>query len=233
MKKLIAVMVIISLIVAGLAHASNKIRESDDYIRDRVLLLKSKEGTCSAVEVKTATGAIYTLSAAHCSVLLENDSVEAVNEQDIHKRLKLVDIDYVNDLMLLAAFDSKSISIANVVYKHERIHVIAHGAGYPSYRVDGELLIEQKIKIEEPLHTEAQEAYCSKVPGSTVVPSFFGDVCLFDLNEMQSSANIQPGSSGGPVLNAKGELVGIVSSGDGVFSGFVPLIRIHEFLKAR
>nr|WP_107989247.1 trypsin-like peptidase domain-containing protein [Breoghania corrubedonensis] len=35
---------------------------------------------------------------------------------------------------------------------------------------------------------------------------------LGDANKMQISAPVQPGNSGGPVVNARGELIGVVVS---------------------
>lgn len=231
MKKLMVVLIILCLILVGMRHASNKLRASDAYIRDRVLQLKSREGSCSAVEVHSRSGMVYTLSAAHCKVLIEDGGVMAFNEQNVSKHLKMLQIDYANDLMLLEAFDNKAIDVAKNVYKHERVRVLAHGRGYPTYRVDGELLGEELIHVGEPLTSQATKDYCDSVPGSDIEYTMFGAVCMFTINEMQSSATIQPGASGGPVLNNKGELVGIVSTGDGIFSGFVPLAKIHDFLK--
>ena len=201
---------------------------SDIYIRNRVLMLVGNGVECSAIQVKAPSGKNYTMSAGHCAVIAVNGYVNAIHEDGSETMIKVLAVDPEHDLMLLEAADEKSIEVAKDSKPHQRVHTLTHGHGMPTYRTDGELLKDVDIKIEEPIDNDQALAKCKHI----VVGNFEMD-CELKLHVVMSTAQVLPGSSGGAVLNNKGELVGIVSCTDGFFSGFVMLKDIQEMLKAR
>lgn len=224
---------VFAILGAGINYASNvQHRRSDSYIRERVLMLTGKDMECSAIEIKAPSGKVYTLSAAHCSEMLQLGLLTATAEDGTVKVLKMIALGFAHDLMLLEAFDKNSIPVAKKVHKHQKVHTLTHGHSMPTYRTDGELLEEKIIAIGESIWDDDGMEKCSKL-GRQLIMSMDGFSCMFKLNVMMSTAQVMPGSSGGAVLNSEGELVGVVSATDGYFSAFVPLKDIQSFLKGR
>jgi len=208
-------------------------KRSDDYIRDRVVQLVGNKYSCTGVQIKTNKNKIYILTAAHCRVILSNDTTQAIDEQGNLTDVKLVDLNVSVDLMLLTPMNKKALIIAKTTKKHEKIHTITHGERYPSYRTDGELLEERSTIIIHVKQSEEPEQYRKCLTAQNMVLEYnpFVDICSMELTSMVSTAHVVPGSSGGPALNEAGDLIGIVSNTDGVFSGLVPILDIQEFLK--
>lgn len=233
MKKLLKYSVYTLVLLLICSQVS--LHKSDAYIRDRVLLLHNSQGSCSAVEVKSPLGKVYTLSAAHCSDLAVNGYIEGQDEKGDSKPLKIIKIDFAHDLLLLEGFDDKSVNVAGSIKIHDIVYTITHGHGHghgmPSYRTDGELLMEDEITIEAPLFDEESITDCGKKKNHELVLGEYGYACRFKYNIVYSTASVIPGSSGGPALNEYGDLIGIVSATDGFFSALIPLADVQAFLK--
>lgn len=231
---ILAAIGLVLAIVMVMGYAHNKaIRRSDPYIRNRVLMITGNGMQCTAIEIKAPSGKLYTLSAAHCSGMIVRAQVQAEAEDGSKKMLEFIAIDPEHDLLLLSAFNDKSIDVAKHDKKYERVHTLTHGHGMPTYRTDGFLLSDKIITIVEPIYSEEGMVECVPTPYQDLVFTVDGIGCKKTINLTMATAQVVPGSSGGPAVNDAGELVGIVSVTDGFFSGFVPLHDIHMFLKSR
>lgn len=221
-------------LVLGLIYSIWPTADMDQYARNRVLKLSNKDkGFCSGVSIKSPTGKRFTLTAAHCRVLLVKKKVDAELENGKHVTLKLVALDVPHDLMLLEESSQDSVDIAKEVSRHQKVFTMTHGGGYPSYRTDGELLREEPTPVNMTYIIEEAHEKCSKYKNQKEMPAMFNIYCIATIPLVVSTAATIGGSSGGPVFNPKGELVGIVSAGNGVHSCFVPLHIIQDFLKSR
>lgn len=211
MRNLVFALFCVTILITAVCfkHAKPPVikQTPDEYSRDRVVLLHSIMGSCTGVEVKSPKGKIYTLTAGHCIALFlyDKDAIFARLENGKEYRVHIVAKTLFSDLLLLEGVGDKTFAIADKApVMHDHVHTMTHGLGFPSYRTDGEVLMERIVDI-------------------TGLPWI----------ELFISAQVVPGSSGGPILNDKEELVGVVSVslGETIFSGTVTLIDIKNFLK--
>lgn len=234
-KQLIALNLLAVAMVSGMMGANMYSKTTDSYIRDRVVQLYSDHGGCSAIQIKAPSGNVYTLTARHCSALLENNRVRAKDEQGHIHILYLIDIDKDSDLMLLTSGDNKSIDVAAKIKAHQHVRTMTHGSMFPSYRTDGELLEEKdQIFPVASIQSKEDEDKCLAIPSQSPMETMFGRLCVLTLRNMAMTARVVPGSSGGAVYDNYGHLVGIVSALDDMGFGYmIPLHNIQAFLKDR
>lgn len=234
MKRLV-VLAVTGLIIGGsLGFADKSNRASDSYVRDRVVMLAGKEGTCSGIQVKAPSGKVYIVTAAHCDILLSNNKVVAIMEDNSKAVVQFVDIDRKNDLMVLTSPNKKSVDMAEKTYMYQKVHTMTHGAGHRTYRTDGELLEEKDLDIPAfPIDSKEDERKCKRQHGKVMLAMGLFPICVKTQHDAITTAKAVPGSSGGALLNESGELVGIVSNTDGMFTGVVPLRFIKEILMKR
>lgn len=244
MFRLIAILFIILIGVSAGICNNRHIHASDEYLRNRIVKLINASGSsCTGVEVRTPKKAVYTLTAGHCRVLLDgNKQMLAIDEQGHKTIVSFVAEDTKSDLLLLTAIGTKFVTIGDSVSAHEQVKAITHGHGLAAFRSDGEMIQPEVVTFEEEdIATDADLKDCMDRAPKTIVyqdVNFFTgvnhDICLIQTTEMIATTLILPGSSGGPLFNMKGEVVGIASAGtpEDPFGRFVQLHDIKEFLKA-
>ena len=242
MKKIVLAIVAVGAIVLVAGHLAGNLndeikRKSDVFAREQVVKLVTDQGSCTGVEITAPSGRVYTLTARHCKILIQDDHVAAITEDGQKHFLKVISIDKNSDLMLLQGVDGyEGVHVAKQNHKYEGIHSMTHGHGKPTYRTDGLLLDEEVVQVLMGfIHDADDQAKCLSTPSASAMESPFGTVCVMDLILTTTTAKIVPGSSGGPILDAAGSLVGIASATDseGMFSYLVRLSDIKDFLKGR
>lgn len=239
MKYIALILMFCAALILGCAGVHSSMarskKASDSYIRNRVFLIKSKMGSCSAIQVKAPSNRLYILSAAHCRVILKGENPLLIDENLREYAPKIVDTDVEHDLLLLEAVDGRSINIAKNIHNHEKVHTLTHGRGFPTYRTDGELLEERpvmRIGVDKEDKEEYEKCVRAQDDIGILIMSLTGK-CSYVVRSMLSTAMVMPGSSGGAALNEAGELIGIVSNSDGYYSGLVPLHAIQAFISQR
>lgn len=225
MKILIGYLLMIGLCFSG-ARCKREDKTSDAYIRDRIFLLHSNIGTCSGVQV-LVEGKVRMLTAGHCVEVSEDGkTLMAKSESGKDVKISIIKEDPRSDLLILTAADDKFLDIAKSLDNREHVHSMSHGLAYPTYRTDGSV-----IDLDKEIAVTVGYGECPSKPKFFFGGGPFGQVCILKVKEVITTAWVVPGSSGGAMLNDKGELVGIISISNGPFSGIVKLLDILRFIR--
>lgn len=246
MKKLIVIAAIaISASLEMYIHAQKKmeaetaLKASDAYIRNAVVQLIGPDGGgCTGVQIiSPESGKRLILSAAHCMGLVDEKGLVVVQVQSGRKmKLAVLREDSRSDLMAIAGTKhAGAIEVAETVKMHDRVHAITKGAMAPAYRTDGWILEETPGGfVAFPIVDEQDVARCESMPKYKIMADVFSMLCVLDVWTTQTTAQIIPGSSGGPLLNEAGQLVGIASytrRDVDTFGWFVRLRDVKAFLR--
>lgn len=199
--------------------------------------LTSARGSCSGEQVRAPSGKDYILTAAHCRVLENKGVITATDESGTITNVKIVAEDDASDLLLLEGMaDMRGLDIAKSIAPKEEVRTFTHGRGMATYKTVGTIIQAMLINVPVGMVTdEASRIACLSHSRNSVeaVDVFFGltaEYCVMNTIDTVTTAMIQPGSSGGMVVNSAGELVGVVSAGDGVYGYLVRLLDIQNFM---
>ena len=131
----ISVLVLLSLLLPFLVGCHRNVNNS-------IVKIFSEQGSCTAFEAKAPSGKQYTLTAAHCSILAdENQNVEALLENNAVVSIRVIAISPTADMLVLEGIPSlPALEIGEHTFPGEHIHVIGHGYGLPLWEVDGNII---------------------------------------------------------------------------------------------
>lgn len=224
----VSVVAALLMVVYGLS-----LSPSDESIMSKSVMLTNDRGECSGEQVVAASGKTYILSAGHCDSLMDPFGNIMVTTQDGRKMERhVIAEDPDSDLLLIEGVPNLSgLYISSSLSELEHVRTFTHGRGMPTYKTEGAMIGKQKVVV--PLFTidsPESDRRCSESSKYAPIETPMGKVCLLSVEELASTAGIVPGSSGGMVVNDRGELIGVASAGDGFFSYFVSLKDIKAFL---
>lgn len=213
LAKLVAAILLVEAIVLMtyslfLGYQTREYRKSDMFARQHILQLYGNNVLCTGVEVVSSSGKVYTLTAAHCKSMIIDNGVNYQEEDKGRGRVNVIKIDEELDLLLLKGVSHTGFRLGDSMNAFVSVHTMTHGLGMPAYRTNGELLAEDAL-----------------------LPTLSG---LGTANRLLTTAEVLPGSSGGPVLNAGNELLGIVHVRRRDYGGFsyaVSLTDIKKFME--
>lgn len=218
-------LVIIALLLAA-CSPSNK------FIRSRVVKLVSDKGSCSGEQVKAPSGVSYILTAAHCRVLEKDGQIIAQTESGHSLPRRVIAEDGASDLLLLEGLPGvEGLEIARSAPANTLIRTFTHGHGFDTYETAGVLVQEFQVLIPiSMIYDDASKAACVSQAKYKAFETVFGTYCVMDVAETVTTAFISPGSSGGPVVDGWGRLVGVVSAGGEGYGFLVRLSDIRKFI---
>lgn len=208
---------------------------SDHSIRSRVMKLTSPFGLCSGEQVRAPSGIDYVLTAAHCKGLIDaTGSITVTTEDGKVLKRRVIAEDGMSDLLLLEGVPGiKGLDIASWDYARQHVRTFTHGNRFDTYKTDGVLIQDNYVQVMLSLIDTPEKDMACHEPKNSIVDVGFGlQLCILQGYETVTTAMIVPGSSGGPVVDDSGSLIGVVSAGDGHFGYLVRLVDIKFFLRS-
>lgn len=224
--KNIAIIVVSYLIGCGIGLAAVKTinhyaKKTAHYQQNRILQLEGNNIGCTGTEVVAPSGKVVTLTAAHCQKQIADNHIGFIDESLSRGSLSVVAIDERLDLMLLEGTNKQlGFEVARKLAINDPIHTMTHGWSMPAYRTDG-MVIGVNLEVDPPVCKSSVDIAGFKLGLNCSVPP----------KRTVTTAWVLPGSSGGPLLNEDGDLIGIVYALTGPFSYSVGLDDIKDFLK--
>lgn len=229
MKKLYASL--FSLIVALSCFALAG--RSDSYLRNRVVMVKGNGISCTGEQVRAPSGVDYILTAGHCNKAIVDGKIEVITESGARLMRSVIAEDPTSDLLLVEGLPNlRGLDVAATVMPFERVITLTHGGRKPTYKTEGVIVSgSENVKAVTSLGESVEDCKKRGAKYDSIVIEDIGLVaCVLSVEETVTTATIVPGSSGGPVMNSSGELIGVASMCDGFFGYTVRLLDIRAFL---
>lgn len=220
------------LLASFMINVQQNLPKNESNIRSHVIQLESDRGFCTGIQIEAPSGDDLIMSAAHCKVLANDEGyINARIDDGRAIPRRIVEVQEETDLMILEGMPNlQGIKIAKEAPLHRIYQAYTHGKGQATHRADGEYLEEKQVEVLAGLIFEEKDAEeCLSKPGQKVVEGIY---CVRQYQMVVTTIDVEPGSSGGPIVNDADELVGIVSSANSFFSNIVPLHSIHDFIAA-
>lgn len=202
--------------------------------------LNGPKGSCTGVQINAPSGKQYILSAGHCAPIAVNGSIMASVDGMRPIARKIIEEDRTSDLLLLEPLPYlKGVNLASSTRVGEHLRAYTHGARFATYEATGRIIDHRKIGVvDHIMTTDGEESKCTE-NGEKYSVAEVGflfltiKACMLNIDSYATTLHpIVPGSSGGGVVNDYGDLVAIVSAGDGTFSYLTGLEDITKFLQS-
>lgn len=184
--------------------------------------------------VKAPSGLTYILTNAHVCGLAE-DGFMAVHRDhypDRQSMVMVIEVSKTADLCILSPITKvEGFDMADSIDGYESIYSVGHP------RLEANTLSKGHVTARRPiaLPIDATPNECAARGGiSQKIITFFGifDMCVKEFDSLLTSLVIYPGSSGSPVFNKSGEVVGVVFAGnmETNYGAIVPTDEVNAFL---
>lgn len=209
---------------------------TDAYIRRSVVQLTNGQMSCTGEQIIAPSGKLFVITAAHCRGISEGtEKMTAVLEDGSKQTISVIAEDPTSDLLILTPVKGiPGLSIASSIYAHQHARAFTHGRAYATYKTEGEIV--QEGTFEAPIfeiNSFIDLLRCQAQPKYHPEMGLFSQSCVATLSEIIATVGVVPGSSGGAILNDRGQVLGICTGEQDPFSFWVKLDDIHRFLAKR
>lgn len=236
MKRIISVAIIVSAIMGFYSEQlkDNFLNSKRKYIVALTNIAGTSGGT--GFYVKTPSGNTVIMTNNHvCNLAVNNVLIASTLEYNAV--VEVITTYLTNDLCILTAPKgiSGALHVARSVAEGENIYVLGHPMLMPLSLTKGQISGEQIVAVLQGY--DVPNCYgptYRKIEADPITKMFTGVnyACVRDTMAVNVTANILPGNSGSPVLNAYGNVVGVAFAGSpGTSRGLiVPLEDVKDFL---
>ena len=194
---------------------------------------ESKKGGGTGFFVNTPSGNTFILTNNHVCGLAEDNFL--LIDQEYYAVIIAHSPDH--DLCLVSnPLSMEGIKVARSSRDGQNIYIVGHPLLEPTALIKGEIAGTMPVTILIGYNlpcTDKNETKIMVDPGSMAALFGIESACIRTYEAQATTCNILPGNSGSPVLNERGELVGVAFAGreDGPGRGYIiPLSYIQKFL---
>lgn len=197
-----------------------------------ILRVTNQEGTSGGTgfAVRAPSDTVIIVTNDHVCNVAESDRVY-VRDSVTTAMGKIVKRDFEHDL---CAVDIGPLAPAPLpiaereLTRFDAVYVVGHPLLMPQTPVAGQVIDRT---IETIGFRPSADGTCPKP--STARESLFGSVCVLNMELMTTTLPTFPGNSGSPVLNADGDVAGVINSGDTRtgWGGYIQLTHLRGFLR--
>lgn len=164
--------------------------------------------------VQAPSGNVYILTNRH--VCKENASylIAAVNGDREGIPRRILNRDWNNDLCLLEAMPrvKQGLKLATGIARHEPVYALGYPQGYELTATGGNLIgrqpTAQPVDMDRCLAAKKNQG--GNLERFRMMTKGKEKICLYQIETLQTTVQINYGNSGSPLLNQKGEVVGVI-----------------------
>lgn len=186
--------------------------------------LPEMNGGGSGFVVKAKSGRLYIATNAHVCGTEGATLIVEIADTGVKYVETAVFVSVEQDLCLITLTDQRyePLKIGKAPLRGEAVYTVGHPF------LNGLTIFSGHVVD----HTSVEVAYDDEgCEGGHFERTFFGPVCVREMLAMNVTAQSNPGNSGGPLLNADGEVVGIVFAGGRAGNFALYPERLKEILR--
>ena len=237
LKHLLSLVLVVGLVIKLPEVHYNYIRNS---VGNKVVSITNASGSSGGTgfHVNSPSGKTYILTNSHVCSHVQVNGLVLVHDAEGNSlpRRVLLDSDFTDLCVVEAMPGASGLSLGTAPNAGEIVAVVGHPELMPLTMTRGEIIGEQELLVMDHV-IESEDDKCD-LPKNIIkevnVFIFSFKACCVKINAYLSNVTILPGSSGSPVINFYGNIVGVAFAGDNDsnWGSFVTLPDIQKMLKA-